>query len=103
MAEKDKGLAPTEQLQLNLDVRRRALPRQAVPFLALFLAAFSLFMAVIMFGSGNLVGGAVFSLVLIPLAMHGADVYRRWRHGPSAQDLRDAEAARDRDPWEGIG
>lgn len=100
--QKDAGLSPTEQLQYNQVIRRRALPRQTVPIFALFLVGICLFMAVLMFGSGNWLGGGVFSIVLIPLAIYLRSVVQRHRHGPSLQEQRDEAAGVGRASWDDI-
>lgn len=98
----DTGLGPTEQLEYNQVVHRRAIPAQTVPLFALLLAGVSLFMAVLMFGSGNWLGGGVFSLIVIPLAIYLGGIVRRRVHGLTAQEQRDKATGVGRSSWDDI-
>ena len=89
MAEQDdeqpaSGLSHSEDLQFQQDTAR-ALPAITVPMFALFLVGVCIFMAFIMFGSGNIVGGLIFSLIGLPLALFLRNQIRDWRQARAAQ------------------
>lgn len=72
---KKHELGHAEKLQMELDTGR-ALPAAVIPVFALILTLMCLFMAFILFGSGNILGGSVFSLILVPAIYY---VRNEWR------------------------
>ncbi|MDA0240095.1 MAG: hypothetical protein O3A84_08735 [Proteobacteria bacterium] len=78
-APKKSELGHAEKLQMDLDTGR-ALPAAVIPVFALILTLMCLFMAFILFGSGNIFGGAVFSLILVPAGIYVRHEWRRRRN-----------------------
>lgn len=83
---KTRDLGHSQDLQMELDTAR-ALPTLVIPLFAVILTFMCLFMAAMLFGSGNMLGGFVFSLILVPASLYIRNELRTRR------ERRDALAA----------